>query len=175
MKKSLIWMITVLLVVSLSLIGMSCKSEKASVADEGDAATEEEAIEEDVVAEEEFEAAEDWEPGKHFEVIDIYFDGGGPPGGPWCSIYINGAIAAERDLGCNVTVTYADWNPEKQITNFKNAIAAEPDGIVVMGHPGQDAYWPLIDEAEEKGIIVTLTNTELPDIEAKYKVNGIEF
>jgi simple sugar transport system substrate-binding protein len=116
-----------------------------------------------------------WTPGNHFKGMNIYFEGGGPPGGPWCSIYINGARAAERDLGCNLTVTFADWNPEKMITNFKNAIAASPDGIVIMGHPGQDAFWPLVDQAEAKGIIITLANTPLPDIEAKYKGNGFGF
>lgn len=178
MKKSLIWLVVVVFVFSLTFIGIGCKEEAVPIAEEEAVTIEEEtapAEEEDIVAEEEYEFAEEWEPGKHFEGIEIYFEGGGPPGCPWASIYINGAKAAERDLGCKLYVTHADWNPEKMITNFKNAIAANPDGIVIMGHPGQDAFWPLVDEAEEKGIIVTLANTDLSDIEAKYKAKGFGF
>ena len=155
----IMFLFAALLVVMLTLTaGCDKKPEKA----EGPAAEEEVA-----------EAAPAVE--KHFEDVVIYFEAGGPPGCPWGTIYMNGAIAAEKDLGCKVYYTFADWNPEKMITNFKNAIAAKPDGIVIMGHPGQDAFWPLVDQAESEGIIVTLTNTPLSDIEAKYKGNGFGY
>ena len=50
------------------------------------------------------------------------------------------------------------------IDQFKEAIAANPDGIVIMGHPGEDAMGPLVDQAREMGIIVTSNNNPLPNI-----------
>ena len=33
------------------------------------------------------------------------------------------------------------------ITQFSEAVATSPDGIAIMGHPGDDAFDPLIDDA----------------------------
>jgi len=113
--------------------------------------------------------------GKHFEGIDIWFFPGGPEGGPFASVVYNGAKAAENDLGPNVTYVWSDWNVEKMISQFKEAVAAQPDGICVMGHPGDVAFGPLIDDAVSKGIIVTSQNTELPESEAEYGANGFGY
>ena len=40
------------------------------------------------------------------------------------------------------------------VTQLGEAIATNPDGIAIMGHPGDDAYQAAVDEAEGKGIIV---------------------
>ena len=56
------------------------------------------------------------------------------------------------DMGCDVKYLYSDWNPEKVVENFKQAVAASPDGIVLMGLPGNDALEPFIKEAFDKGI-----------------------
>ena len=48
------------------------------------------------------------------------------------------------------------------IDQFKQAMAAKPDGIVIMGHPGEDAFAALVDDAESQGIIVTSGNNPLP-------------
>ncbi len=113
--------------------------------------------------------------GKHFEGIRIRFFCGGPPGCPFASVVYKGAKAAEEDLGCKVDYVWSDWNPEKMIAQFKDAIAVRPDGICIMGHPGQDAFGPLVDEAIAKGIIVTSQNTDLPQIERKYVANGFGY
>lgn len=112
---------------------------------------------------------------KHFEGIRIRFFPGGPPGCPFASVVYKGAKAAEEDLGCKVDYVWSDWNPEKMIAQFKEAIAVRPDGICIMGHPGQDAFEPLVDEAIAKGIIVTSQNTDLPRIERKYVANGFGY
>jgi simple sugar transport system substrate-binding protein len=44
-----------------------------------------------------------------------------------------------------------------------------------MGHPGDDAFGPLVDDAEKQGIIVTSQNTTLPKLEEKYKANGFGY
>ncbi len=112
---------------------------------------------------------------KHFEGIRIRFFCGGPPGCPFATVVYKGALAAEKDLGCKVDYVWSDWNPRKMITQFKEAIAARPDGIAIMGHPGQDAFEPLVDQALAKGIIVTSQNTTLPRIETKYKGQGFGY
>ncbi len=91
--------------------------------------------------------------------ITIWFDTGGPVGGPYNTIVQNGAMQAASDLGVDVKYLYSDWNPEKVVENFKKSIAASPDGIVLMGLPGDDALAPFIDEAFNKGIVVTCVDT----------------
>jgi simple sugar transport system substrate-binding protein len=44
-----------------------------------------------------------------------------------------------------------------------------------MGHPGDDAFETVIDEALGKGIIVTSQNTTLPRLEARYKGAGFGY
>jgi simple sugar transport system substrate-binding protein len=61
------------------------------------------------------------------------------------------------------------------VAQFKNAIARHPDGIAVMGHPGDAALDPLITDAENAGIIVTSQNVTLPKAEAKYKADGFGY
>ena len=70
---------------------------------------------------------------------------------------------------------YSDWNPEKVVENFKKSLAATPDGIVLMGLPGDDALAPFIDEAFAKGIVVTCVDTALPKTLKKYKSKGFGF
>jgi simple sugar transport system substrate-binding protein len=61
------------------------------------------------------------------------------------------------------------------IAQFKDAIAQKPDGIAVMGHPGDIAFGPLVDEAIKKGIIVTSQNSGLPKLEGAYKDKGFGY
>ena len=103
---------------------------------------------------------------------DIVFFPGGAPGGPFETVVYNGAVAAAADLGANVEYVWSDWNPEKMITQFSEAMATNPDGIAIMGHPGDEAFAPLVDEAESKGIVVTSMNTQTPALQAKYAGSG---
>ncbi len=112
---------------------------------------------------------------KHFEGIRITFFPGGPPGCPFASVVYRGARAAEQDLGCKVDYVWSDWIPDKMVAQFKNAVARRPDGIAIMGHPGPDAFAPLVDQALARGIIVTSQNTSLPSIEEKYKDKGFGY
>ncbi|HOT90623.1 MAG TPA: substrate-binding domain-containing protein [Anaerolineae bacterium] len=109
------------------------------------------------------------------EGVKIVFFPGGPPGCPFGTVVYNGAVAAAADTGAEVSYMFSDWNTEKMVTQFKEAMATNPDGIAVMGHPGDDAFEGPIDEAFSKGIIVTSQNTTLPRIEAKYKGMGFGY
>ena len=106
---------------------------------------------------------------------DIVFFPGGAPGGSFETVVYNGALAAAADTGANVEYVWSDWNPEQMITQFSEAMATNPDGIAVMGNPGNDAFQPLVDEAQSKGILVTSMNVQLPGLQEKYASNGFGY
>ncbi len=95
--------------------------------------------------------------------LSIWFDVGGPVGGPYATVVQNGAKQAAEDLNVDLRVVYSDWQPQKMVENFKHALAAKPSGIVVMGHPSDSAYQPLIEEAYRSNILVTSVDTPLPN------------
>src|SRR5207244_9094946 len=83
----------------------------------------------------------------------IVFFPGGPAGGVFANNVYNGAKQAQADLGPKVDYVFSDWDPQKMIQQFGEAAATKPDGIAVMGHPGDEAFDTLIDNAESQGII----------------------
>ena len=107
--------------------------------------------------------------------VDIIFFPGGPAGGVFAVNVYNGARQAASDLGANVEYVWSDWDPAKMVTQFAEVMAMNPDGIAIMGHPGEDAFEPLVDEAVAKGIIVTSQNTTLPRIQARHAGLGFGY
>jgi len=107
--------------------------------------------------------------------IVIYMQMGGQEGQPSVLARTTGARMAAEHLGIELHEQYSGWDPQVMIEQFREAIAAGPDGIVIMGHPGEDAMGPLVDEAEALGIIVTSNNNPLPNIEAKYQTAGFGY
>ena len=105
----------------------------------------------------------------------IVFFPGGTPGGGFEQVVYNGALAAAADTGAQVEYVWSDWDPAKMISQFQQAVATKPNGIAIMGHPGDTAFDPLIDDAESQGIIVTSMNTQLPLAEGKYAPNGFGY
>ncbi len=93
--------------------------------------------------------------------VRIVFFPGGPQGGVFAVNVYNGARQAEADLGVRVDYVWSDWDPQKMIQQFREVMATRPDGIAIMGHPGDAAFDALIDQAEAQGIIVTSQNTTL--------------
>jgi simple sugar transport system substrate-binding protein len=107
--------------------------------------------------------------------IKIVFFPGGPQGGVFAVNVYNGAKQAEADLGVKVNYVWSDWDPQKMIQQFQEAVATRPDGIAIMGHPGDASFDALIDQARAKGIIVTSMNTTLDKAEAKYGASGFGY
>lgn len=107
--------------------------------------------------------------------VDIIFFPGGPPGGPFASVVYNGAVQAAADLGANVDYIWSNWDPEQMITQFAEAVATNPDGIAIMGHPGVEAFEPLVDDAVARGIVVTSQNTELTELQDRYLASGFGY
>ncbi len=107
--------------------------------------------------------------------VNIVFFPGGSPGGGFETVVYNGAVQATADLGPSTQYVWSDWLPDKMVTQFKQAEATHPDGISIMGHPGDDNFKAVVDEAEKAGIIVTHSNTGLPKLEAAYKSAGFGY
>lgn len=107
--------------------------------------------------------------------IVIYMQMGGNEGDPSVLARTTGARAAAEHLGIELHEQYSGWDPQTMIEQFREAIAAGPDGIAIMGHPGEDAMLPLVEEAIAQGIIVTSGNNPMPNIEAKYQTQGFGY
>lgn len=107
--------------------------------------------------------------------VKIVFFPGGSPGGPFETVVYNGALKAASELGADVQYVWSDWDPQKMVTQLGEAIATKPDGIAIMGHPGDDAYQAAVEDAEKQGIIITSQNTELSKLEAAYKGSGFGY
>jgi simple sugar transport system substrate-binding protein len=107
--------------------------------------------------------------------VHIVFFPGGPAGGVFANNVYNGAKQAQADLGPKVDYVFSDWDPQKMIQQFGEVAATKPDGIAVMGHPGDDAFDSLINDAESQGIIVTSQNTTLPKVEQQYGPKGFGY
>jgi simple sugar transport system substrate-binding protein len=103
---------------------------------------------------------------------NIVFFPGGSPGGGFETVVYNGAVQAAADTGANVEYVWSDWDPSKMVTQLQQAVATSPDGIAIMGHPGDEAYQPIVDEAEAEGIIITSMNTQTPSLQAQYASKG---
>ena len=105
--------------------------------------------------------------------IRIVFFPGGPQGGVFAVNVYNGAQAGRGDLGVKVNYVWSDWDPQKMIQQFQEAVATRPDGICIMGHPGDAAFDALIDEARGEGNHRHQQNTTLDKAEAKYEAKRL--
>ena len=109
------------------------------------------------------EAAPKWCSG-----VTIRYFVGGDPGDAFASIVHKGALAAEADLGPTVEYVFSGWDPQKMLDQLRDAIAAKPDGIAMMGHAGDDAITPLAEEASKAGILMMYQNVDVPLVRAKF-------
>ena len=107
--------------------------------------------------------------------IVIYMQMGGTEGDGATLARTNGAKAAAAANNVKLIEQYSKWDQQTMIDQFKQALAARPDGIAIMGHPGEPAFAALVDQAEKMGIIVTSGNNPLPTLEAKYQARGFGY
>ena len=61
------------------------------------------------------------------------------------------------------------------INQFKEAVAARPDCIEIMGHPGSAAFRDLVKGAVDQGIVVTVGNSPMSDLQAEFGANGMGY
>jgi len=75
--------------------------------------------------------------------VTIYMQMGGTAGDASTLARTNGAEAAAKAFGVKLVEQYSGWDPQKMIQQFREAVAMKPDGIAIMGHPGDEAFGPL--------------------------------
>jgi simple sugar transport system substrate-binding protein len=109
------------------------------------------------------QGGEQWCAGKH-----IRFFVGGAEGDAFASIVLRGAQQAEQDLGPTVDYIFSGWDPQRMVQQLREAVAAAPDGIAMMGHAGDAAIMPLAEEAYNAGIVMMYQNVDVPEVRAKF-------
>jgi simple sugar transport system substrate-binding protein len=58
------------------------------------------------------------------------------------------------------------------INQFKEAVAAQPSCIGIMGHPGSAAFQDLVKQATDSGIVVTVGNSPMTDLQQEFGPKG---
>jgi simple sugar transport system substrate-binding protein len=109
------------------------------------------------------ETREKWCKGVH-----LRFFVGGAEGDAFGTIVYNGAKQAERDFGPRIDYIFSGWDVEKMVQQLREAIAAKPDGVAMMGHPGDAAIMPLAEEAARGGIKMMYQNVPVPKVIARF-------
>jgi simple sugar transport system substrate-binding protein len=100
--------------------------------------------------------------------VTLRFFAGGAEGDAFASIVYNGAKQAEKDLGVKVDYVFSGWSSEKMVQQLREAVAAKPAGIAMMGHPGNAAIMPLAEEAANAGIKMMYQNVPVDEVVAKF-------
>jgi simple sugar transport system substrate-binding protein len=112
-------------------------------------------------------------PGKG---ITMYMQMGGNPGDGATLARQTGAAAAAKALGVDqLNEQFSGWAPETMIDQFKQAMAAKPSCIAIMGHPGNEAFMGLVKQAFDQGIEVTHGNAPLTEIQAAFGPKGFGY
>lgn len=112
-------------------------------------------------------------PGKG---VTIFMQMGGNPGDGATLARQTGAAQAAKALGVDkLAEQFSGWAPEKMIEQFKQALAAKPTCIVIMGHPGSAAFEDLVRQAFDQGIVVTHGNAPLSALQAKWGPQGFGY
>jgi len=100
--------------------------------------------------------------------VHLRFFVGGAEGDAFGTIVYNGAKQAEHDLGPTVDYIFSGWDVEKMTQQLREAVAVKPDGIAMMGHPGDAAIMPLAEEAAKAGIKMMYQNVPVPQVATKF-------
>src|SRR5271170_7494810 len=94
--------------------------------------------------------------------VHLRFFVGGAEGDAFGTIVYNGARQAASDTGAQVDYVFSGWANEKMTQQLREAVAAHPDGIAMMGHPGEAAILPLAEKAAKAGIKMIYQNVPVP-------------
>ncbi len=100
--------------------------------------------------------------------VKIRFFVGGAEGDGFGVIVYNGAVQAAHDTGAQVEYVFSGWNPERMIQQLREAVASGPDGIAMMGHPGDAPILPLAEEASKAGIHMMYQNVDVPEVRKQF-------
>ncbi len=106
------------------------------------------------------------------EGLVMYMQMGGNPGDGATLARQTGAAQAAEALGVDLKEQFSAWAPETMINQFKEAVAATPSCIGIMGHPGGTAFHDLVKDAVGKGIVVTVGNSPMTDLQDEFGPSG---
>ena len=105
----------------------------------------------------------------------MYMQMGGNPGDGATLARQTGAKEAAEALGVDLKSQFSAWAPETMINQFKEAVAAKPSCIEIMGHPGSTAFHDLVKQAVDQGIVVTSGNSPLTDLQNEFGPKGFGY
>jgi simple sugar transport system substrate-binding protein len=107
--------------------------------------------------------------------LTMYMQMGGNAGDGATLARQTGAEQAAAALGVTLKEQFSAWAPETMINQFKEAVAAKPDCIEIMGHPGAVAFHDLVKAAVDQGIAVTDGNAPLTDLQKEFGTKGFGY
>jgi simple sugar transport system substrate-binding protein len=107
--------------------------------------------------------------------LTMYMQMGGNAGDGATLARQTGATEAAAALGVTLKAQFSAWAPETMINQFKEAVAAKPDCIEIMGHPGNVAFHDLVKAAVDQGIVVTDGNAPLSDLQKEFGTKGFGY
>jgi len=105
----------------------------------------------------------------------MYMQMGGNPGDGATLARQTGAAEAASALGVDLREQFSAWAPETMINHFKEAVAARPDCVAIMGHPGSTAFYDIVAQAVQQGIVVTVGNSPMTDLQAEFGSSGMGY
>ena len=105
----------------------------------------------------------------------MYMQMGGKAGDGATLARTTGARDAAKAFGIKLIEQYSLWQPETMLNHFREAQAASPTCIGIMGHPGSDAFADLVAEARADGVIVTSGNAPLTELYRQYQAGGFGY
>jgi simple sugar transport system substrate-binding protein len=100
--------------------------------------------------------------------VKLRFFVGGAEGDAFGTIVYNGAKQAAADTGADVDYVFSGWAAEKMVQQLREAVAAKPAGIAMMGHPGDASIMPLAEQASKDGIKMMYQNVPVPEVVAAF-------
>ena len=107
--------------------------------------------------------------------LTMYMQMGGNPGDGATLARQTGAAQAAEAFGVDLKEQFSAWAPETMINQFKEAVAAKPDCIEIMGHPGGTAFHDLVKDAVDQGIVVTVGNSPMTELQAEFGPMGMGY
>jgi simple sugar transport system substrate-binding protein len=107
--------------------------------------------------------------------ITMYMQMGGNAGDGATLARQTGAAQAAAAFGVDLKPQFSAWAPETMINQFKEAAAAKPTCIEIMGHPGSAAFHDLVKSAVDQGVIVTSGNSPMTDLQKEFGSKGFGY
>lgn len=107
--------------------------------------------------------------------LTMYMQMGGNPGDGATLARQTGAAQAAAAFGVELKEQFSAWAPETMINQFKEAVAAKPTCIEIMGHPGGVAFHDIVKAAVNQGTVVTIGNSPMSDLQSEFGAKGMGY